>query len=177
MEYRNDMLYDGGHIIVYMGQHSSDVVILEDGSLKFTRNIKIGGQHIMDVFQDALRVEEGKTLDVDELESFEVPSDQELYAQQILNEVAVDIEHTVHFAKAQEQRSDIHINKIVLTGFGVWPKNLDVLLSERMRLPVIKANPFGYEFPTLTNVQPNEVCEMPSAYTAAFGLALEGLGE
>jgi type IV pilus assembly protein PilM len=177
LEYKNDMLYDGGHILVHMGQHSSDVVILEDGFLKFTRNIKIGGQHITDVFMDAMRVEEGKTLDPSEIDSYEIPTDQELYIQQILNEVAVDIEHTVHFAKAQEQRSDIHINKIILSGFGVWPNNLHQLLSDRMRLQVILANPFGYDTPTLTNVSPNDVCEMPSDYVAAFGLALEGLGE
>ncbi len=177
LEYKNDMLYDGGHILVHMGQHSSDVVILEDGALKFTRNIKIGGQHITNVFTDALRVEEGRTLDPSEIDSYEIPTDQELYIQQILNEVALDIEHTVHFAKAQEQRSDIHINKIILSGFAVWPNNLHQLLSDRMRIPVLLANPFGYETPTLTNVMPNDVCEMPSGYVAAFGLALEGLGE
>jgi len=177
IEYKSDLLYDGGHIIVHMGQISSDVIIVEDGFLKFTRNIKIGGQHLLDVFQDALRMEEGTILDDDECETYTIPRERAIYIGQILNEVAEDIERTVHFCKSQEQRSDMHINKIILSGFGVWPVNLPELLSDRMRIPVVIANPFGYETPTLTNANPDEVCENPSHYVAAFGVALEGLGE
>lgn len=176
IEYKNDLLYDGGHIVVHMGQYSSDVIILEDGFLKFTRNIKIGGQHIQDVFQNAMRMEEGSQLSPDEMELYSIPRDQEVYVMQILNEIAEDIERTVHFCKSQEQRSDIHINKIILSGFGVWPKNLSEILADRLRLPVMLANPFGYDVPTLNNA-PTDVCEKPTDYLAAFGLALEGLGE
>lgn len=177
LEYKSDLLYDGGNIVVFMGQYSSDVIILEDGNLKFIRNIKIGGSHIQQVFQEAMRMEEGQELDPAEIESLEVAPDNEIYVSQIIGEVAEDIERTVHFCKSQEQRSDIHIGKIILAGFGIWPKNLSELLSDKLRMPVLKANPFGYDHPVLTNVQPNEVCQSPSDYCAAFGLALEGLGE
>lgn len=177
IEYKNDLLYDAGNIIMHMGMLSSDVIIIEDGFLKFNRNIKIGGRHILDAFVDAMRLEEGEILDPSDIEIYEVPRDRELYLNQIINEITEDIERTVHFCKSQEQRSDIHINKIILSGFGIWPKNLDSMLSNRLRLPVMLANPFGYEISHLTNVDPNEVCAMPSNYVAAFGLALEGLGE
>ena len=129
------------------------------------------------MYADGLKVEEGTTLSPEEIENYTVPRDRELYITHILSEIAEDIERTVHFCKSQEQRSDIHINRIILVGFGLWPRNLAEMLTDKLRIPVVTANPFGYDTAVLSNAQPNEVCETPSDYAAAFGLALEGLGE
>jgi len=174
LTYQSASLFEGGAILLHIGSYSSELLIIEDGLLRFIRSIKIGGSHVKNAFVEAARNLDGFAVPSPEQISDYVCTEQDLnLIAHIVNEFLDEVERTIHFCKSQLQRSDLALSRIIITGHSIWPRNLDGLITSKTNVQTSLADPF---VGTL-KVQDGDVqIKYPTSFVAALGLTLKGMG-
>lgn len=166
--------------VISIGARTTNVNILKDGILRFTRPIPIAGNNITAVIQNVFKesfadaertkIEEG----VLGLEGSD-EGDQEFteVVQTTIEELASEIRRSFDYFKAQTREPLIH--RVVLTGGTSKLKNLDVFLTNEFGIDVEMADPL-YEVEV--NVpNPELLTEFLQDFSVAIGLARRGVAD
>lgn len=159
--------------VIDIGAASTNINILKEGVLKFTRNIPIAGNNITNVimnvmkldFQqaEALKIEDG-SVNVDGGEGSEISE----VVRTIIEELASEISRSFDYYKAQYREQMIH--RIVLSGGTARLPNLDRYFSNELGVDVELGDPLlgiAANVPNIDQLQDHSL-----ELTAAVGLAL-----
>lgn len=172
--YQNAALFEGGAILLHIGSYASELLIIEDGLLRFIRSIKIGGSHVKNAFIEAARSMAGYAVPPPEqIADYECTEQDLNLISHIVNEFLDEVERTIHFCKSQLQRSDLMLSRIVLTGHSIWPRNLDRLISSKTNVQTSLADPFVGSLKVQNGAS---AIKYPTSFVAALGLTLKGMG-
>ena len=135
-------------IIISIGASSTILSLVEEGNLKFTRNILIGGNDITKALAKSLNIsfDEAEKLKRDTKivlgleEDKEKKDDSEKIIIKILNQITKEVRKSLSYYKTQSQK--VKYNKMILSGGCANISNIKDLLSEQFEIPVIIGNPF-----------------------------------
>jgi type IV pilus assembly protein PilM len=160
--------------VIDIGAATSNISILKDGVLQFTRSIPIAGNNITSVIQNVLKldfeqaenvkIQEGIALDDEENEVSEV-------VRTIVEELVGEIRRSFDYYKAQHRESQI--DKLIITGGTSKLKNIDVFMANELGYEVEIGDPLmdvEVEIEDQDDFQ-NKILEL----TVAIGLALRGV--
>jgi type IV pilus assembly protein PilM len=160
--------------IIDMGAGSTNINIVKDRVLKFTRNIPIAGNNITSVIQNVLKLdyeqaqaikhEEGVVMMEEEGEANEVSE----VVRTIIEELASEIRRSFDYYKAQYREQTIH--RILLSGGSAKLKNLDVFLANELGIEVELGNPLNGVSANVPNA--DQLQDRVLELTAAIGMAL-----
>ena len=134
-------------IILSIGASGTILTLVEKKSLKFTRNILIGGNDITKEIAKTLNItfEEAEKIKRDtgivlgpETEEGQ-KNESEKIVLKILNQIAKEVRQSLSYYKTQSQK--VKYNKIILTGGSANTKNIDKFLSEQFEIPIIIGDP------------------------------------
>ncbi|HET8624766.1 MAG TPA: type IV pilus assembly protein PilM [Gemmatimonadales bacterium] len=123
--------------LVNIGNETTNINILEDGIPVLTRDIPIGTRR----FREDLQRERGLSADeADRLLQSTEPSDVlEPFLESRGEELAVGIERAAAFLQSASRSGGI--GRLFTTGGGSRIQRLNRILGDRLRLPVVPANP------------------------------------
>lgn len=165
---------------ITIGARTTNVSILKNGILRFTRAIPIAGNNITAVIQNVFKESfaeaertkiEAGILGIDG----DGGADQEFteVVQTTIEELAGEIRRSFDYFKAQTREPMIH--RVILSGGTAKLRKLDVFLTNEFGINVEMANPLeGVEvaIPNLELLQ-----EYLQDFSTAIGLALRGIEE
>ncbi len=166
--------------VISIGARTTNVNILKDGILRFTRPIPIAGNNITAVIQNVFKESfaEAERTKIEEgvlgmeggeegvLEFTEV-------VQTTIEELAGEIRRSFDYFKAQTREPLIH--RVILTGGTSKLRNLDMFLTNEFGIDVEMADPlYGVE----VNVpNPDVLQDYLQDFSVAIGLAMRGVTE
>lgn len=162
--------------VIDIGAATSNISILKEGVLQFTRSIPIAGNNITSVIQNVLKldfeqaenvkIQEGIAIDDEENEVSEV-------VRTIVEELVGEIRRSFDYYKAQHRESQI--DKLILTGGTSKLKNIDAFMANELGYEVEIGDPLldvEVEIEDQDDFQ-DKILEL----TVAIGLALRGVVE
>ncbi|MHC2994427.1 MAG: type IV pilus assembly protein PilM [Candidatus Atribacteria bacterium] len=134
-------------IILSIGASGTILTLVEKKSLKFTRNILIGGNDITKeiaktlniTFEKAEKIKRDTGIVLGPETEEKKKSESEKIVLKILNQIAKEVRQSLSYYKTQSQK--VKYNKIILTGGSANIKNIDKFLSEQFEIPIIIGNP------------------------------------
>ncbi|MBI4870348.1 MAG: type IV pilus assembly protein PilM [Candidatus Riflebacteria bacterium] len=164
--------------VISIGARTTNVNILKDGILRFTRPIPIAGNNITAVIQNVFKESfaEAERTKIEEgvlgMEGGE-EGDQEFteVVQTTIEELAGEIRRSFDYFKAQTREPLIH--RVILTGGSSKLKNLDMFLTNEFGIDVEMADPLAGIEVAVGN--PELLQEYLQDFTTAIGLALRGV--
>jgi type IV pilus assembly protein PilM len=166
--------------VISIGARTTNVNILKNGVLRFTRPIPIAGNNItaliQNVFKESFAEAERTKIDDGALVlagSEEGNQEFTEIVQTTIEELAGEIRRSFDYFKAQTREPLIH--RVILTGGTSMLKNLDVFLTNEFGIDVEMANPLEGVEVAIPN--PEVLDEYLQHFTVAIGLALRGVVE
>jgi len=134
-------------IILSIGASGTILTLVEKKSLKFTRNILIGGNDITKeiaktlniTFEEAEKIKRDTGIVLGPETEEKKKSESEKIVLKILNQIAKEVRQSLSYYKTQSQK--VKYNKIILTGGSANIKNIDKFLSEQFEIPIIIGDP------------------------------------
>lgn len=160
--------------IIDIGASSTNINIIKEGVLKFTRNILIAGNNITNAIMNVLKLDFAQAENI-KTEEVVVSTDEggenndvSEVVRSIIEELASEIRRSFDYYKAQHREQTI--NRILLSGGTAKLKNLDVFLANELGIEVEKANPLAGITANVPNV--DQLNDHLLELTAALGLAL-----
>jgi len=172
----------GGEVVavISIGARTTNVNILKNGVLRFTRPIPIAGNNITALIQNVFKesfaeaertkIEEGvlglEGADEGNREFTEI-------VQTTIEELAGEIRRSFDYFKAQTREPLIH--RVILTGGTSKLKNLDVFLTNEFGIDVEMADPLAGVEVAIPN--PDVLEDYLQDFAGAIGLALRGMSE
>ncbi len=144
-EQEEDKIID---IIISIGASGTILSLVEEGNLKFTRNILVGGNDITKAIAKSLNISfdeaeklkrETKILLGPEAKEEEKKESEKIVVK-ILNQITKEVRKSLSYYKTQSQK--VKYNKMILSGGCANIDNIKDLLSEQFEIPVIIGNPF-----------------------------------
>ncbi|MBI4863686.1 MAG: type IV pilus assembly protein PilM [Candidatus Riflebacteria bacterium] len=171
---------DKGEVVavISIGARTTNVNILKNGVLRFTRPIPIAGNNItaliQNVFKESFAEAERTKIEEGVLGlSGSEEGNQEFteIVQTTIEELAGEIRRSFDYFKAQTREPLIH--RVILTGGTSKLKNLDVFLTNEFGIDVEMADPLQGIEVALPN--PEVLEDYLQDFTVAIGLALRGV--
>ena len=165
--------------VISIGARTTNVNILKNGILRFTRPIPIAGNNITSVIQNVFKESfaEAERTKIEEgilgLDGDEGDAEFTEVVQTTIEELAGEIRRSFDYFKAQTREPLIH--RVILTGGTSKLRNLDVFLTNEFGIDVELADPLhGIE----VAIPNQEVLEdYLQDFTVAIGLAMRGVVE
>ncbi|MEZ7890608.1 MAG: type IV pilus assembly protein PilM [Candidatus Wallbacteria bacterium] len=160
--------------IIDIGASSTNINIIKEGVLKFTRNILLAGNNITNSIMSVLKLDFAQAENIKQNEvvvSSEEDSENNDVAEvvrSVIEELASEIRRSFDYYKAQHREQTI--NRILLSGGTAKLKGIDVFLANELGIEVEKANPMEGIVSNLPD--PAQFEENMLELTAAIGLAL-----
>ena len=171
---------DKGEVVavISIGARTTNVNILKNGVLRFTRPIPIAGNNItaliQNVFKESFAEAERTKIEEGVLGlSGQEEGNQEFteIVQTTIEELAGEIRRSFDYFKAQTREPLIH--RVILTGGTSKLKNLDVFLTNEFGIDVEMADPLQGIEVAIPN--PEVLEDYLQDFTVAIGLALRGV--
>ncbi len=163
---------DGVSAVVDIGAGTTNISILKDGVLQFTRNIPIAGNNITTVIQSVLKLDFEQAENIKKEEGIVVAEEEENEVSEVVRtiteELASEIRRSFDYYKAQYREG--LINKILLTGGTAKLKNLDVFLANELGVEVELGDPLMGLQIDIPNQE--QLFEHIQELTVGLGLAL-----
>ncbi|MDQ7842932.1 MAG: type IV pilus assembly protein PilM [Armatimonadota bacterium] len=173
-------------VVVDLGAETTDIIIMEGGQLRLTRNLSIGGDSLTKAIAarldmefktaEQLKEEKGAVL----LEGEPMPDDRTVMALHdamlpILGDLATEIRRSMDYFQTRWRES--RVRRVVLSGGTARLTNLDRFLSLELGVETVVGDPFAQcEIPG--HVLPGDARrQMAPALATAVGLAMRGAAE
>lgn len=165
--------------VISIGARTTNVNILKNGILRFSRPIPIAGNNITSVIQNVFKesFEEAERTKIEEgvlgLDGDEGDQEFDEVVRTTIEELAGEIRRSFDYFKAQTREPLIH--RVILTGGTSKLRNLDVFLTNEFGIDVELADPLhGIEvaIPDQTVLE-----DYLQDFSVAIGLALRGVVE
>lgn len=164
---------------ITIGARTTNVSIMKNGILRFTRAIPIAGNNITAVIQNVFKetFEEAERTKIDAGIQLDVDggADQEFteVVQTTIEELAGEVRRSFDYFKAQTREPMIH--RVILSGGTAKLRRLDYFLTNEFGINVEMANPLEGVEVALPN--PELLQEYLQDFSTAIGLALRGIDE
>ncbi len=163
--------------IISIGARTTNVSILKNGILRFTRSIGLAGNNVNSLIQKYYKVpfEEAERIKIEDGMLAGDGGDSEVVelVQAIIEELAGEIRRSFDYFKAQSREALIH--RVLITGGTARLEGLKETLENEFGMDVEFANPLEGIEVAIPN--PELLEENLQHFTCAMGLALEGLEE
>lgn len=166
--------------VITIGARTTNVSILKNGILRFTRAIPIAGNNItaviQNVFKESFAEAERTKIEAGILGlDGEGGGDQEFteVVQTTIEELAGEIRRSFDYFKAQTREPMIH--RVILSGGTAKLRKLDVFLTNEFGINVEMANPLEGIEVAIPN--PELLQDYLQDFSTAIGLALRGIDE
>ena len=182
LKFNGAMAEERAMVMVDMGARSTDVTIVEGGSIAWVRPIPFGGDNLTQAIARTLAVDFFEAEEIKEREAAILGEEKELAGEQgrkvfaaiqpILGELLDEIRRSIGYYRSQLRGGAIE--RLVLTGGGSQLKNMERFMEENLRIKVEKFNPFSR-----VHVPPETLSKFPepSVFSVAMGLGLRLLGQ
>ncbi|MGO9611867.1 MAG: type IV pilus assembly protein PilM [Dissulfurispiraceae bacterium] len=157
--------------LVNIGANSTNIVILQNGSLIFTRDSPIGSTNHTVALEKALNISREDAERLKKGFAVERVSPEE--AQVVINGASDEIIVEVYksFEYFRNSVSDVEIQEIVLSGGVALMPGFRELMNERLRIPVTVADPFK-NLRINPKLDPYFIKDIAPIASVAVGLAL-----
>lgn len=163
----------GTFIIIDMGASSTNIVLIEKGTVRANRNIDTGGKEITNTIAESLNISKQRA-DVMKKEDKDLINSKEMpLSLPALDLVANEIGRIV--AAFKEKNSDSRIDGIILSGGSGKMKGLDQYLARATGIKTDIGNPWrkvSYD----QKLEPL-IDKIKISFTVALGLAFRGIEE
>jgi type IV pilus assembly protein PilM len=164
--------------LLNIGASTMNVNIVQGTRSLFTRDITVGGSQFTDVlqrslglsFQQAEAVKRGIT---DASQGIDEKAIEPLI-NNVTEIVAMEIQKTFDFYRATSEDSEIHVQKILISGGGSKLAGLAEDLSARLEMPVEVLDPFRNIKVDTRKFDPDYLSEIMPEMAVAVGLAVRG---
>ncbi len=167
------------NISILIGEENTDISVINKGMPVFLNNIPIGNNSIIDSLESSLDISRKEAQNLLPKISLAVPgveveSDQELVkagtaARSTFNDISGEIYKIVEFYSTQ-----MPINKVFVSSSGVYIKNTEKFLANRLKINTVLSQPFVNLKIAVENIEMKNQNEENSVYTTSLGLALKG---
>ncbi len=172
---------DKGEVVasITIGARTTNVSIMKNGILRFTRAIPIAGNNItaviQNVFKESFAEAERTKIEAGVLGLDGEGGDQEFteVVQTTIEELAGEIRRSFDYFKAQTREPMIH--RVILSGGTAKLRKLDMFLTNEFGINVEMANPLEGVEVAIPN--PELLQDYLQDFSTAIGLALRGISE
>jgi type IV pilus assembly protein PilM len=168
-----------GHVIslIHLGASMMTVLILQDGSSTFQRDIPLGGNQYTAALQQALHVsyEEAEGLKLGGRPWQQSQTGVFAALRTVTEEMVVEIQRSFEFYLASA--GDAPIEQVYLSGGCASLAGMSQLLTSRLKLPVELLNPFRNVTVPKTMFDADYVLAMGPMAAVAVGLAIRQRGD
>lgn len=172
---------ESGEVVasITIGARTTNVSIMKNGILRFTRAIPIAGNNItaviQNVFKESFAEAERTKIEAGVLGIDGEGGDQEFteVVQTTIEELAGEIRRSFDYFKAQTREPLIH--RVILSGGTAKLRKLDVFLTNEFGINVEMANPLEGIEVAIPN--PELLQDYLQDFSTAIGLALRGIDE
>ena len=160
--------------VIDIGASSTNINILKEKVLKFTRNIPIAGNNITNVIMNVMKLDfaQAEAVKIEDgavhIDNSGDASEISEVVRTIVEELAAEIRRSFDYYKAQYREQTIH--KILLTGGSARLRNIDSYFANELGIEVTLGNPLEGIVANVPN--PEQLQEHMLELTAAIGLAL-----
>ncbi|HER24908.1 MAG TPA: type IV pilus assembly protein PilM [Candidatus Atribacteria bacterium] len=134
-------------MILSIGASNTNLTLVENGNLKFTRDILVGGNDITKAiakslnlsFEEAEKLKRETKISLGKEIEEEEKNESEKIIIKILNQITKEIRKSLSYYKTQSQK--VKYNQMILSGGCANIDNIKELLSEQFEIPVIIGTP------------------------------------
>lgn len=174
--------------LLELGAGLTNLSIIVDGLLRFTRNIPISSSAFTDDIVDYCNIDRASAeklkikyglggISDDHPVETTGSSDERLRVSQAMNfkmeKLVPNIDHTFKFYLHQLSKLSVsNFDKLILSGGGALLKGLDKFLSSRLDVPVVIANPFKKIFIDEVRFDRKYLKTVAPRFSLSVGLAL-----
>lgn len=178
---------NGAAAIIDIGATNTNIVVIKDGKLQFSRQIGTAGNSFTEVIKE-VTISEGDRLDAVQAEAVKrehgIPQEGELdkavdkvslrqilfLLRPVLERLVTEIRRSLEFYKSQFKEEGIR--KILLCGGGARLKGLEGYLAHELGTEVKLFNPLKDMVWDTPAIHDEQLYQMPASLTVAAGLAL-----
>lgn len=160
----------GLSLVIDIGSRATNLVLVEDGLVKVSRNLDVGGRDVTRVLAEGLNItqERAKILKKSGKDFLTVPESALVFPS--LQMIASEAERML--AAYRERHSGVQCRQIVLSGGTAHFTGLVRYYSNIFKLPVLLGNPWrNIHYDPLLE---KKVQEFGTSFSVALGLALSG---
>jgi cell division ATPase FtsA len=175
--------------VIDLGAEKTGIYLFQEGSLQFSREVTPGGMDLTRAVMEGMESDEEHELLYDRAEkikhemgipakaSYEKTGDQSsnhskipYLVRPVLERLMAEIGRSLDYYRAQSHLE--RIDCLFLTGGGANIKNIAAYLSETLRLPVERLNPFDKILFDAKKIKAQFLDQRGSAFAIALGIAL-----
>lgn len=174
---KNDKMEDGPYLIIDLGANRSSVIIGSNQTVYLTINPPISGDSMTNQIASSLTITTDQAEKVKKVCGLNKENCQGVVRELLDGSINVLFDHilqaTSFFQNAYPQKQ---IKQVLLSGGGASFINLDQILFDYLKIPVVKGNPW-LKINQEKNFYLQQLNTNGLSYTTAIGLALRGLIE
>lgn len=134
-------------MILSIGASNTNLTLVENGNLKFTRDILVGGTDITKAiakslnlsFDEAEKIKRETKIELSKEAEEEKKNESEKIIVKILNQITKEVRKSLSYYKTQSQK--IKYNRMILSGGCANIDNIKEYLSEQFEIPVVIGTP------------------------------------
>lgn len=175
--------------LVDLGAEKTGIYLFQEGILQFSREVTPGGMDLTRAIMEGMDSDEEHHLLFDRAEKikyemgipakafYEKNGDQSsnrskipYLVRPILERLMAEIARSLDYYRNQSHLE--RIDRLFLTGGGANTKNIATYLSDTLRLPVERLNPFDKIFSDAKKIDAQLIDQKGPAFAVAFGVAL-----
>jgi type IV pilus assembly protein PilM len=180
---------EGGFGLVDLGAEKTGIYLFQDGALQFSREFTPGGMDLTRAIMEGMESDEEHSLLYDRAEKikhdigippksfYEKDGDQSsnrskipYLVRPVLERLMAEIGRSLDYYRNQSHLERVEC--LFLTGGGTNVKNIGTYLSETLRLPVERLNPFDKILFDAKKIDPVVLDQKGTAFAIALGMAL-----
>ncbi|MFH1612404.1 MAG: type IV pilus assembly protein PilM [bacterium] len=156
---------EGVVAFINLGANTTNIIILNNEELQFTRDIAMGSKEITQAISQEMKIS------YEEAENYKKTQTVNLLSvNNILENLIMEIQRSIDYYKSSFY--NMNVGKIILSGGGAKYKNIDRILNRKLNLFVEIINPFKKIQFNPIKFPPEYLQEISSLSSTCLGLAL-----
>lgn len=146
----------GISLILNFNMQSTDLMLMERGTLQLVRKIGQGKQQLRDALSRSIPADSPSRQGLMQVD-YLLPPEEMQHASGFVAQLLSEIRRSIEFYLTELKRAEGNVTKVVLAGSGYWPANLSQVLARQLNLPLIDLR---------MEQLPNVICE--TSFTSEF---------
>ena len=127
---------EGISLILNFNLQSTDLMLMEAGSLQLVRKVGQGKQQLRDLLERSLPSDSPARRELGRVD-FKLSAEHLPLASNYVTTLLGEIRRSIEFYLTEIKRAEGNVSKVVIAGSGYWPANLAELLAQQLHLPLI----------------------------------------
>jgi len=164
-------------VILSIGASNTIFTLVEDGKLKFNRDILMGGNNITNAiakslnisFSEAEKLKRETAISADTGDKEKKINEAEKHILKVMNQITKEVRKSLSYYKTQSQK--VKYNKMIVSGGCSKINNIDKMLEEQFEIPIIIGNPLDGIRINESRFDMNRIDNLKESLATVFGLA------